>query len=388
MNRSGRSAKKGKTMKELIERFLEYVKIDTRSDENSGTTPSAGKQKVLSGKLADELKEMGVRDVRYDEEHCYVYASIPGEGAAVGFIAHVDTSPEVSGTDVKPQIVTDIRGRKIITSDGTTLLGADDKAGVAEIMDMVQYFMHNNDIRHHTLKIAFTPDEEIGEGTEYFDIEGFGADYAYTVDGGGLGELEYECFNAAEAVVDIIGKNTHPGSAKGIMINALDIACEFARMLPEAEKPQYTSGYEGFFHLSSMQGRVENARLKYIIRDHDSTKFEEKKALMLRTADFLNEIYGSTAVKVTVRDQYRNMGEVMKEHMEVVRKAESAMKELGIEPKIQPIRGGTDGAALSFRGLPTPNLCTGGYNYHSRDEYAAVDEMEKCALLLRKIAEL
>lgn len=374
-------------MKDLIERFCDYVMTDTQSDENSGTSPSTAKQRDLTMKLKKELENMGVKDIYYDTEHNYLYAALPGEGDAIGFIAHVDTSPEVSGAGVKPRRI-ERDGRKLITADGTTLLGADDKAGVAEIMDMVQYFMENPDIKHHTVKIAFTPDEEIGEGTKYFDLEKFGADYAYTVDGGGLGGLEYECFNASEILVDIKGKNTHPGTAKGVMINSIDIACEFQRMLPEEQKPQYTQGYEGFFHLDMINGSVESTRMKYIIRDHDAVLFEEKKSLISDTAAYLNRKYGKEIITVTIKEQYRNMGEIMRDHMDVVQKAENAMKELGIVPDIQPIRGGTDGAMLSFRGLPAPNLCTGGYCYHSRDEYADIEEMYRCAAILRKIAGL
>ena len=374
-------------MKDLIDRFCDYVKIDTQSDEGTSASPSTEKQRDLTKKLCAELSEMGAADVEYDEEYNYLYASVPGEGDAIGFIAHVDTSPEVSGKDVKPQII-ERGGRKIITSDGTTLLGADDKAGVSEIMDMVQYFLEHPEERHHTVRIAFTPDEEIGSGTRHFDLGRFRADYAYTVDGGGLGELEYECFNAAEAVLEINGKNTHPGSARGIMINSLDIACEFERLLPEEQKPQYTEGYEGFFHLDMMNGSVEHTKMKYIIRDHDASEFENKKQLINETAAYLNRKYGSDIICVTIRDQYRNMGEVMKDHMDIVERAVEAMKRTGIEPHIQPIRGGTDGAMLSFMGLATPNLCTGGYSYHSRDEYADIEEMRKCAELLIEIARL
>ena len=373
-------------MKDLIERFTGYVKINTQSDEESGTAPSSSGQQELAAELYSELSGMGIRDVYYDREHCYVYAMIPGDDVKIGFIAHMDTSPEVSGENINPVTVREKSGLEIIKSDGTTLLGADDKAGIAEIMYMAQYLSEHPEERHHTVSIAFTPDEEIGSGTDYFDLKKFGADFAYTVDGGGLGELEYESFNAAEAKIKIHGKNTHPGSAKDIMKNAIDIACEFQGMLPAGEKPQYTEGREGFFHVEMIRGNVEETEMIMIIRDHGRDKFEDRKKMVADNVQKLNQKYGSGTVEADINDQYYNMGEIMKDHMDVVERAVDAMQESGVKPEIKPIRGGTDGAVLSFRGLPTPNLCTGGYLYHSRDEYAVISEMRQCAEILISLA--
>lgn len=402
-----------------IERFLTYVKMDTQSDEETGTTPSTEKQHRLAELLVNQLQEMGAQEITYDKERCYVYASIPAskgmeDKPVLGFIAHMDTSPAVTGANVKPRIVeqydgkdivlneqknivmqvadfpelTELAGQDLIVTDGTTLLGADDKAGVAEIMTMAQYLMDHPELSHGKIRVGFTPDEEIGCGADYFDVKLFAADYAYTVDGGALGELEFENFNAAGAKLTVNGRNTHPGSAKGKMINSILIAQEFQSLLPAFANPIYTEGYEGFYHLDSIAGNVEQVVCDYIIRDHDRTLFEEKKAFFLKTAEFLNAKYGAGTVCVDMKDSYYNMREIMEENMHLIDNAVAAMKELGIVPKISPIRGGTDGARLSFMGLPCPNLCTGGANYHSRFEYASVQAMEKTTeLLIRLVTE-
>lgn len=403
-------------MENVKERFLRYVQIDTCSDEESNTHPSTEKQHDLARLLVKELENMGAAEITYDREHCYVYASVPAsEGyedrQTVGFIAHMDTSPAMSGTGVKPRIVSDYDGEDIllnpeqrivlrtadfpeirrylgqdlIVTDGTTLLGADDKAGVAEIMTMAEYFLSHPEIPHGKIRIGFTPDEEIGAGPDFFDVSLFGAAAAYTVDGGALGELEYENFNAAGARLHIQGCSVHPGSAKGKMKNAILIAQEFQSMLPVFENPMYTEGYEGFFHLDSLQGNVETARADYIIRDHDRTLFEEKKKYFRNTADFLNMKYGEGTVTVDLKDSYYNMREIMEEHMDLVDKAVEAMEEQGIRPLITPIRGGTDGARLSFMGLPCPNICTGGENCHGKFEYVCVQSMEQVVKLLTGI---
>ncbi|MDO4648701.1 MAG: peptidase T [Eubacteriales bacterium] len=393
------------TNEKLIERFLRYVKIDTQSQEDAEVLPSTAKQRDLASLLAKELTDMGA-EVDYDEEHCYVYAKIPGSEPALGFVAHMDTAPAASGTNVKPRIISAYDGtdeilhteefpellnhigEDLIATDGTTLLGADDKAGVAEIMNLAEYYLTHPEIPHRTLWIAFTPDEEIGEGTANFDTDRFLAREAYTCDGGKLGELEYECFNAASARVEITGKSVHPGDAKNTMINACRIAVEFQNMLPEAEVPEHTEGYEGFYHLDSMEGSVEHVTLKYILRDHDKNLLAIKKQKIQKVADYLNDKYGYDMIELIIRDQYCNMAEIVKEHMSLVDNAVNAMKSLGITPRIQPIRGGTDGAALSFRGIPCPNLCTGGYNFHGRYEYASIQEMEASANLLIELAKL
>lgn len=391
---------------DVIEKFLRYVRVDTQSDDSTGTSPSTMKQHDLAKILYSELLEIGASDVFYDEKHCYVYAKISAnnnnpDSPAIGFIAHMDTSDEVSGRDVNPRIVEkydgsviclDSKGRfllspedfpellnhkgeDLIVTDGMTLLGADDKAGVAEIMTMAQTLINNPDIKHGDIMIAFTPDEEIGQGTAYFDIERFGAKFAYTVDGGKLGELEYENFNAAEGIIEVKGRSVHPGDAKMRMINASLICYEFHSLLPVFQNPMYTEGREGFFHLTGIEGSTEFAEASYIIRDHDEQLFEKKKELFKAAAEFLNKKYGEDTVKVSIREQYRNMIEQIRPHMHLVDNAKKAMLELGIEPIDKPIRGGTDGAMLSYKGLPCPNLCTGGYNYHGRYEYASVQEM-------------
>ena len=394
-------------MESAVKRFLRYVSYATTSDEFSETCPSTPKQRLLGEQLVKEMLEMGIEDARIDENG-YVYGSIPGDPAlpAIGLIAHMDTAPDASGANIKAKIVpfdgSDIclneeqgiylreseypalalhHGKHLIVTDGTTLLGADDKAGVAEILAAAEY-LKTARIKHATLKIAFTPDEEIGRGADKFDIPGFGADYAYTCDGGLIGEMEYETFNAAGATVDFKGLNIHPGSAKGKMVNAQYIAMEFQSLLPAAQKPEYTEGDEGFLHLTDMEGSVEHARLRYIIRDHDMGKFTEKKEIMAAAADFLNRKYGEGTVTLTVKDSYYNMREKIEPCFYIVERAMKAMRAVGMDAKTSPVRGGTDGARLSYEGLPCPNLCTGGDNYHGRFEYIPVEDMEKCVEML------
>lgn len=404
-------------MSDVIERFLEYVRLDTQSDEHTGTQPSTAKQHDLAKLLYGQLCEMGMKKAVYDKEHCYVYASIPaspgmeGKGKKLGFIAHMDTAMEVTGANVKPRIVSyeggdivlnekenivfslkefpelaEYRGRDLIVTDGTTLLGADDKAGVAEIMSMAAFFMEHPETPHGEIRIAFTPDEEIGSGTDHFDLELFDADVAYTVDGGALGELEYENFNAASAEVKISGRSVHPGDAKDKMINASLLAMDYHALLPAEETPAHTEGYEGFYHLTDMSGEIEQAVLSYLIRDHDRERFEQRKERMRKAAEQINERFGQELVRITIEDSYYNMCEKIKPHMELIEYAKAAMEELGIPAKTVPIRGGTDGARLSFMGLPCPNLCTGGRNCHSRYEYACVQDMEKIVKVLIGIA--
>lgn len=400
-----------------IENFLRYVQVDTQSSEESESTPSSRKQHNLAQMLVEELNGMGAQEITYDKEHCYVYATIPAtpgceKAPVLGFIAHMDTSPAVTDKDVKPQVVEKYDGKDIvlneaqnivmkvadfpelgkymgqdlIVTDGTTLLGADDKAGVAEIMAMAEFFLTHTDCPHGKIRIGFTPDEEVGRGADYFDVELFGADYAYTVDGGMLGELEYENFNAAGAKLHVYGRSVHPGSAKGKMKNAILIAQEFQSMLPVFQNPMYTEKYEGFFHLDSIHGDVEAVVADYIIRDHDKDLFEQKKAQFMQIAEFLNGKYGEGTIVVDMSDSYYNMREILEPHMHLVENAAEAMKELGIEPIVSPIRGGTDGARLSFMGLPCPNLCTGGENFHGRYEFACVQSMQKITELLVLIA--
>ncbi len=403
---------------DLIQRFIRYTKFDTQSDERSNTSPSTMKQHELAKQLEKELIEMGASDVFYDKEHCYIYATIPanngGDTPKLGFIAHMDTSDAVSGKDVKARIVENYdgedinlsgdgkyvlspkgfpellnhKGEDLIVTDGNTLLGADDKAGIAEIMTMAETFLKNPELKHGEIKIGFTPDEEVGEGTTYFDLERFGADFAYTVDGGKLGELEYENFNAAEVELIINGRSVHPGDAKNRMLNATLIAYEFQSMLPVFENPMYTEGREGFYHLTMMKGTCEKAVCYYIIRDHDMDKFQIKKATVRNIVNFLNKKYGEDTIELTMEDSYYNMIEKIKPHMHLIDNAKKAMEGLGITPIDQPIRGGTDGAMLSFKGLPCPNLCTGGYNYHGRYEYASVNEMRKVVDILLNICDI
>ena len=399
-------------MEKIEERFLRYVAVDTESAEEVEQVPSTERQHDLARMLCRELQEMGF-EAEHDE-HCYVYGTIPGnrpDAPVIGFIAHMDTSPDMSGKDVKAKIVRftgeDIllnaekgivlsvkdypslekyRGEDIICTDGTTLLGADDKAGVAEIMTLAQFYAENPDVPHGTIKIGFTPDEEVGNGPKYFDVKKFGADFAYTLDGGELGEIEYENFNAAAMKVQVKGLGIHPGSSKNKMVNASLIAIEFDSLLPAQQRPAFTEGYEGFFHLHSMQGEVEAATLIYIIRDHDAAKFAAKKALALAAGEYLNKKYGEGTVTVEIKDSYRNMAEIIRQHYHLIDNARAAMQELGVTPVTMPIRGGTDGATLSYMGLPCPNLCTGGANFHGRFEYIPVQSMELTYEIAKGIA--
>ncbi len=394
----------------VIDRFLKYVSYETTSDEFSETCPSTEKLKLLGQALVDEMLAMGIEDAHMDKDG-YVYGTVPGdpELPTIGLIAHMDTAPDASGANIKPrkvlydgndvclneeqQIFLSAKdypylnkcvGKHLIVTDGTTLLGADDKAGVAEIMACAEYLIQNKP-RHATLKIGFTPDEEIGRGADLFDVDGFNADYAYTVDGGELGELEFENFNAAGATVKVKGRSIHPGSAKNKLINASQIAMEFHSMLPVEQRPEFTENYEGFNMLHDMTGSVEEATLRYIIRDHDMDKFEQKKDMFYQIAVFLDAKYGKDTVDVEIKDSYYNMRTQIEPVMYVVDRAKNAMERLGIHAEAVPVRGGTDGARLSYMGLPCPNLCTGGQNYHGRFEYAVVEEMELCAKLLVEI---
>lgn len=423
-------------MKTVLERFLNYVSYDTESDETGESCPSTAKQLGLAEQLRQELIEMGAADVRVSE-FGYVFARIPStmgtasanagdgaqmadsaDGAAVrtpvlGFIAHMDTSPALTGANVKPRIVhdydgedivlneekqivmkvadfpflADLRGEDLIVTDGTTLLGADDKAGIAEIMTMAEYFLTHPEIKHGEICIGFTPDEEIGRGADRFDVADFGADIAYTVDGGALGELEYENFNAASGKITIHGVSIHPGSAKLKMKNALLIGMEFQSLLPAFENPMYTEGYEGFYHLDGMSGGVEEAKMEYIIRDHDRAKFEEKKRFFADAAAFLNRKYGEGTVVCEILDSYYNMKEKIEPCMYLIDTVKTAMRACGVEPIVVPIRGGTDGARLSYMGLPCPNLCTGGYNYHGKYEFIPAGSLEKTTEILVEIAK-
>ncbi|MBO7640893.1 MAG: peptidase T [Bacteroidales bacterium] len=403
-------------MEKILNRFLRYVAIDTQSNEESESQPSAAKELDLLRLLRDELVAMGV-DATLDE-FGYVMASIPSnidkKVPAVGFIAHVDTAPDASGKDIKPQIIEnydggaiDLKGvpglqlkpeefpemlhyigQTLITTDGTTLLGADDKAGVAEIMDAVQYIVEHPEFKHGDIKIGFTPDEEIGRGVVKFDVERFGAEYAYTMDGGEIGELEFENFNAASAKIHIQGSNVHPGYAKGKMRNAILIGQEFNALLPALARPEHTEGYEGFFHLISFKGSVEEADFAYIIRDHDRVRFEHRKNMMTKVAEFINERYGAGTATLVLKDQYYNMREQVEPHYHIVEKAVKAMEMAGIKPKIQPIRGGTDGANLSFRGLPCPNIFAGGLNFHGKMEFVPLESIEKASEVIRNLITL
>ena len=403
-------------MEKLLNRFLRYVSVDTQSNEESETQPSAAKEWNLLKMLEAELKDLGV-EVTLDE-YGYVMASIPSnldkEVPAVGFIAHVDTAPDASGANVKPQIIEKYDGKAIdlkgvpglqlkpeefpemlhfvgqtlITTDGTTLLGADDKAGVAEIMTAVQYLVEHPEVKHGKICIGFTPDEEIGRGVVKFDVPRFGADYAYTMDGGEIGELEFENFNAASAKIHIQGCNVHPGYAKGKMKNAILIGQELNSLLPVMARPEYTEGYEGFFHLISFKGTVEEADFAYIIRDHDRAKFEAKKVLMGQVVDFINTKYGEGTATAVIKDQYYNMREQVEPHYHIIEKAVKAMEMAGVKAKIQPIRGGTDGANLSFKGLPCPNIFAGGLNFHGKMEFVPLESMEAAAKVILNIVTL
>lgn len=401
----------------IINRFISYVTIDTESDPTSNTTPSTKKQWDLANKLAEELKSIGMHDVSIDE-HAYIMATLPSNVAhevpVIGFISHFDTSPDFSGANVKPQIIENYDGKDIIlneaeniilspdyfedlhlykhqtliTTDGTTLLGADDKAGITEIVSAMEYLINHPEIKHGTIRVGFTPDEEIGRGAHKFDVEKFAADWAYTMDGSQIGELEYENFNAAGAVVKVKGKSVHPGYAKGKMINSMYIAQEFINSLPRLETPEHTEGYQGFFHLASVNGNVEETVLHYIIRDHDKNHFEARKEVMVKLTNELNEQYGWEAINTEIKDQYFNMKEKVEPVMHIVDIAEEAMKQVGIEPLIKAIRGGTDGSQLSYMGLPCPNIFAGGHNFHGRYEYVPVESMIKATEVICKIAEL
>lgn len=394
------------------ERFLKYVKYETTSDENSSSCPSTLGQMVLLKELKNEFVDMGIR--AEIDEHGYVTAVIPANKNGVKrlcFISHVDTSPAVSGKSVNPKEIiynggditldngikitladnpylTEYIGKELIVTDGNTLLGADDKAGVAEIMDMAERLLTDKSILHGDILIAFTPDEEIGRGTDLFDVKKFGADFGYTVDGGKLGEIEFENFNAASAVVTINGTSIHPGSAKNIMKNAIDLFAEFHSMIPEAERPVHTEGYEGFYMVDEVSGSVEKCVAKYIIRDHDKLKFEDKKRFFITISEYLNNKYGTGIFNVEIKDSYYNMSEIIKENYHLIENAKKAMSNAGIKPSILPIRGGTDGARLSFEGLPCPNLSTGGFNYHGRQEFIPSFTLEKMSDVLIEIIKL
>ena len=404
-------------MEKILDRFLRYVSVDTQADPESETQPSAAKELDLLKMLRDELLAMGVEATL--DEYGYVMATIPSNCEkenvpAIGFIAHVDTAPDASGANVKAQIIENYDGGEIplkgvpglslkpsefpemlqyvgqtlITTDGTTLLGADDKAGIAEIMNAVQYIVEHPEFKHGEIKIGFTPDEEIGRGVVKFDVAKFGAKYAYTMDGGSVGELEYENFNAAGATIKIQGCNVHPGTAKGKMRNATLIGMELHGLLPVDQRPEYTSGYEGFFHLISFKGEVENATFSYIIRDHDMKLFEDKKVLIQKCVDFINEKYGAGTATLDLKHQYYNMRKEVEPHYHIVETAMKAMEMEGIKPKIQPIRGGTDGANLSFMGLPCPNIFAGGHNFHGKMEYVPLESMEKASKVILNIVQL
>ena len=401
----------------LVERFLKYVSFDTQSNEESGATPSTPGQMVFAEYLKEELETLGLEEVSLDDNG-YLYATLPanveGDAPVVGFIAHMDTSPDMSGKDVKPRIVPaydggDItlcaeegivlspaqfpellehRGEDLIVTDGHTLLGADDKAGIAEIVSAIVYLQQHPEVKHGKIRIGFNPDEEIGLGAHKFDVEKFGCDWAYTMDGGEVGELEFENFNAASAKLVFKGRNVHPGYAKGKMINSLHVANRFMSLLPDSETPEHTEGYEGFYHLVGVNGEVEQTTVSYIIRDHDSARFEARKATMQRLADFINAEYGEGTVTLELKDQYYNMRRQIEPVMHVIDIAFQAMKEAGVEPCVRAIRGGTDGAQLSFKGLPCPNIFAGGLNFHGRYEFVPIPSMEKAMNVIVKIAEL
>lgn len=401
---------------ELKERFLKYVSFDTQSSEESETFPSTDKQLVLLSHLADEMRSMGMTEVTMDQ-HGYVMGTVPATAGrenapVIGFISHVDTSPDMSGKDVRPQIIEcyqggDIRlndkltmrvsdfpeleffkGHTLIHTDGTTLLGADDKAGVAEIMTAAEYLLTHPEVEHGKIRIGFTPDEEVGRGVDYFDVEAFGAQFAYTVDGGMEGELEYENFNAAGAKIRIQGKNIHPGYAKDKMINALQVACEINALLPAVQRPEHTEGYEGFYHLIGLNGTVEAAEISYIIRDHDRAKFESKKEYLQSIVELLTRKYGAEVIDLQLKDQYYNMREMVEPHPEVIDKALAAMRQSGVEPLVRPIRGGTDGSRLSYMGLPCPNLFTGGMNFHGKFEYCSLTTMKRAMQVILNLCRL
>jgi tripeptide aminopeptidase len=402
----------------LLPRFLRYVKTETRSDAKSTTTPSTQTQVAFAQTLKKELEELGMSDVSYNEANGFVMATLPSnvdkEVRSIGFIAHMDTA-DFNAVNVNPQIIENYDGeatieldqagkftlntvdfpnlknykdQTLITTDGTTLLGADDKSGIAEIMTAMEILLQNPSIKHGTIRVAFGPDEEIGVGANKFDVEQFNVDFAYTMDGGPVGELQYETFNAAQAEIIIQGKNVHPGTAKNTMINALQLAIDFHQQLPQAEVPEKTDGYEGFFHLAEMSGTPEEAQMTYIIRDHDRQKFEERKALITQIQTSLNQRFDQERVQVKLFDQYYNMGEIIEKDMSIIEIAKQAMLELGIEPLIEPVRGGTDGSKISYLGIPTPNIFAGGENMHGRFEFVSLQAMEKATDVIVKIAEL
>ena len=400
----------------LKDRFLKYVSFDTQADESSESYPSTEKQLVLLRYLKEELETIGLKEVTMDE-YGYVMATLPATPGyekvpTIGFISHVDTAPDMSGANVKPHVVENYDGRDImlghdvwlrveefpelsffkghtlIHTDGTTLLGADDKAGVAEIVTAMEWLVAHPEVAHGKIRVGFTPDEEIGRGVDYFNVEKFAADFAYTMDGGMEGELEYENFNAAGAKIVVAGRNVHPGMAKNKMINAIDIVTELNGMLPASERPQFTEGYEGFFHCVGIKGSVEEAEINYIIRDHDSEKFEQKKQLMWDVVNFLQRKYGEKVLTLSMRDQYYNMRKMVEPHPQVIEKARRAMIEAGVKPQVKPIRGGTDGSRLSFMGLPCPNLFTGGMNFHGRYEYASLTTMNKAMNTIINLARI
>lgn len=401
---------------ELKERFLKYVGFDTQSDPESETFPSTARQLVLLNHLAEEMLSLGLTEVEVDANG-YATGTIPStpgyeDRPVIGFISHVDTSPDMKGSDIRPRIVENydggdialndslamrvadflelsfFRGHTLITTDGTTLLGADDKAGIAEIMTAAEYLMAHPEIAHGKIRIGFTPDEEIGRGVDFFDVERFGAKFAYTMDGGFEGELEYENFNAASARIAIQGRNIHPGYAKDKMINALCVACEIQSLLPSEQRPEHTEGYEGFYHLVGLSGTVENASMEYIVRDHSREKFEAKKDYLTRVVALLAEKYGEGVIDLQLKDQYYNMREMVEPYPEVIAKAEQAMREAGVTPVVRPIRGGTDGARLSYMGLPCPNLFTGGMNFHGKFEYCSLDTMRKAMQTIINLVRL
>jgi tripeptide aminopeptidase len=401
-------------MSKVIDRFIKYISVDTEADGNNECVPSSPGQWKLARMLAEELMDIGASNVRLDEDHCIVYAEIPAntdQQYSLGFISHMDTAPGLSGDAGRARIVrrydgSDIRlnekkvlssaenpdllhfaGEDIIVTDGESLLGADDKAGIAEIMTMAETILSDPSIKHGKICIAFTPDEEVGEGIEFFDTEKFGADFAFTVDGGPIGEVEYENFNGGSADITITGRNIHPGSAKGVMVSAIRIAMEFDSMVPHDQRPENTDGYEGFYFLMDLEGNTDKAEMCYIIREHDRKLYEDKKALLLSAAEFLNKKY-KDAVKIEIRDSYRNMKEKIEPYMFLIDNAKAAFEKCGVVPKVVPIRGGTDGAELSYRGLPCPNLSTGGYNFHSEMEFIPVCSIEKMVDVLIEIAKL
>ena len=403
--------------KHLIDRFISYVTVDTESDPTSDTTPSTAKQWDLANALVEELKHIGLQDVTIDE-NAYIMATLPSnvphEVPTIGFISHFDTTPDFTGKDVKPQIIENYdgkdivlnkaqniilspsyfedlllyKGQTLITTDGTTLLGADDKAGITEIVSAMEYLVQHPEIKHGKIRVGFTPDEEIGRGAHKFDVEKFGAEWAYTMDGSQVGELEYENFNAAGAVVSIKGKIVHPGYAKGKMVNSMYIATDYINSLPRLETPEHTQDRQGFFHLYSVTGEVDSTQLQYIIRDHDKEHFEARKEMMLKLADELNSQLGQPCVSVEIKDQYFNMREKIEPVMHIVDIAQKAMEQAGIKPLIKPIRGGTDGSQLSFKGLPCPNIFAGGHNFHGRFEYVPIESIQKAIEVIINIAQL